>query len=259
MSSLSQPTIENRPSPNHGARREGPTDMVVLHYTAMVDLEGAAARLCDPAAEVSAHYLIGRDGRVVRLVDETRRAWHAGRARWGDVEDVNSRSIGIELDHEGAALDPSPPFAEPQMQALEALLAGIVTRHAIPAARVVGHACIAPGRKRDPGPKFDWRRLALRGLAIWQDPPAQAVATPDVPGAPMRLARALRRLGYPVAAGDLDAVDWTSSLMEVWQAFAMRFLPMRSGDAFVGPDAVAHAEALAAHFPCSDRAADLTI
>ncbi len=140
-------------------------DMVVIHYTGMETAEAALERLCDPAAEVSAHHLVAPDGRSWRMVSEARRAWHAGVARWGEVEDVNSRSIGIELAHPGHHLG-WPPYPEAQMAALERLLWAIRLRWAVPPERVVGHSDVAPGRKIDPGEKFDWRRLARRGLAI---------------------------------------------------------------------------------------------
>ncbi len=138
--------------------------MVVLHYTAMVDAAAALQRLCDPAIEVSAHYLIGRDGTAWHLVEEEMRAWHAGAGAWGAVSDVNSRSIGIELDNTGAQ-----PFPEPQMAALEGLLAGIMERWSIAPERVIAHSDMAPRRKSDPGLRFDWRRLARGGLSVWPD------------------------------------------------------------------------------------------
>ncbi|WP_456387784.1 N-acetylmuramoyl-L-alanine amidase [Profundibacter sp.] len=139
--------------------------MVVLHYTAMQSAEAACERLCSPDHEVSAHYLISEVGEVFSLVDEEMRAWHAGAGCWGAVTDVNSRSIGIELANTGFA-----PFPEPQMAALEDLLKGIMRRWTIPPARVIGHSDMAPGRKRDPGAKFDWFRLAQSGLSIWPAP-----------------------------------------------------------------------------------------
>ncbi len=149
------------PSPNYGARRGGAVpDLIVLHYTAMDTAEGALARLCDPAAEVSAHYLISETGHVWQLVAEDRRAWHAGAGQWGAVGDVNSRSIGIELANRG-----DHPFPEPQMAALERLLPGIMQRWHIPPDRLIGHSDMAPGRKFDPGPRFDWLRLERLGLA----------------------------------------------------------------------------------------------
>ncbi|WP_425057256.1 N-acetylmuramoyl-L-alanine amidase [Rhodovulum visakhapatnamense] len=155
-----------RPSPNCGARRGGARpDMVVLHFTAMADAASALDRLCDAAAEVSAHYLIAADGQVAQLVDEAARAWHAGAGCWGGVEDVNSRSIGIELDNPG-----DRPFPAPLMAALDALLPGILARWSIRPERVIGHSDMAPDRKWDPGRRFDWLRLARQGLAVWPAP-----------------------------------------------------------------------------------------
>ena len=161
------PIVEHL-SPNFTERRGGVAapDMVVLHYTGMDSAEAALARLCDPGPEVSAHYLIAEDGRIWRLVAEEMRAWHAGVSRWGEVEDVNSHSIGIELANPGHELG-YPPFAAPQMAALETLLTGIQERWSIPPERVVGHEHVAPGRKIDPGERFDWARLARQGLACW--------------------------------------------------------------------------------------------
>jgi N-acetylmuramoyl-L-alanine amidase len=153
-------TITERLSPNFGRRRGGlRPGLIVLHYTAMQDAEAALARMCDPAAEVSAHYLITLGGDVVRLVPEDMRAWHAGNGAWAGRGDVNSRSIGIELDNRG-----DHPFAEPQMAALQELMHGIMQRWDIPPDGVIGHSDMAPGRKADPGPRFDWARLARQGL-----------------------------------------------------------------------------------------------
>ncbi len=153
--------MDVRASPNCGPRRDGLTPtIVVLHYTAMADCEAALARLCDPRAEVSAHYLISRKGQVTQLVDEEKRAWHAGEGEWRGMADINSRSIGIELDNTG-----THPFPEPQMAALEALLRDILTRWPIDPLDIIGHSDMAPGRKQDPGPRFDWARLARQGLA----------------------------------------------------------------------------------------------
>lgn len=130
----------------------------------MVSAEAALARLCDPAAEVSAHYLINGWGEVVQLVDEEQRAWHAGAGSWRGLTDVNSRSIGIELANDGRS-----PFAAAQMDALEELLAGVLQRHGIPPEGVIGHSDMAPVRKVDPGPRFDWRRLARADLSVWPE------------------------------------------------------------------------------------------
>ena len=126
----------------------------------MESADAALARLCDPDAEVSAHYLIARDGMVTRMVEETERAWHAGAGEWRGQDDINSRSIGIELDNPGNC-----PFSEPQMASLETLLAEICARWQIAPEDVIGHSDMAPGRKCDPGPRFDWARLARQGLA----------------------------------------------------------------------------------------------
>ncbi|KIC51414.1 N-acetylmuramoyl-L-alanine amidase [Tateyamaria sp. ANG-S1] len=153
--------LHQHPSPNCGLRRDGlrPTH-VVLHYTAMATAEAAIERLCDPAAEVSAHYVICKTGRVTQLVPEGLRAWHAGVGEWDGLQDINSRSIGIELDNDGQG-----PFAQPLMQSLEVLLASILAGWAILPENVIGHSDMAPGRKFDPGPFFDWARLEARGLA----------------------------------------------------------------------------------------------
>lgn len=124
-----------RPSPNCGPRRDGGTPrLIVLHYTAMTSAERAAAWLCNPESQVSAHYVIDRMGSVQQLVDEADRAWHAGAGAWGDCRDVNSNSIGLEIDNTGTM-----PFAAAQMNAVEALVAGIMERWSIPARGVIGH------------------------------------------------------------------------------------------------------------------------
>lgn len=201
-------------SPNFGPRRDGLTpELVVIHYTAMADCDAALRVLCSPAREVSAHYLIRRDGRVVALVDEAMRAWHAGAGQWRGRGDVNSRSIGIELDNDGTA-----PFSAALMDALDALLPGILARWSIPPEGVIGHSCMAPGRKIDPGPRFDWQRLARRGLALWpsQSGPlpvdaarfradATAFGFPDV--AHDLLLQAMRLRFRPHATGALDGFD----------------------------------------------------
>lgn len=200
-------------SPNFGDRRDGLTpELVVIHYTAMDSCEAALRALCDPDREVSAHYLIGRDGTVHPLVDETSRAWHAGAGQWAGRGDVNSRSIGIELDNTGAE-----PFPAPLMDALEDLLAAILRRWSIPPQGVIGHSDMAPGRKIDPGPRFDWRRLARAGLSVWPDAgearadarrfraDATAFGYPDMD--PDLLLAVVRARFRPWAAGPFDRRD----------------------------------------------------
>lgn len=233
--------IVDDPSPNHGPRRGGAKpDIVVLHYTAMESFEAALARLKDPAAEVSAHYLIAPEGEIRRLVPEEARAWHAGAGGWAGVTDVNSRSIGIEIAHPGP-LAGDPPYAAPQMRALESLLGGILARHAIPPERVIGHSDMAPARKQDPGIKFDWRRLALTGLSVWLDPrPAGGCADAGA------FQVAASRLGYDAP----QSGDWCAETAALLAAFRRRFLP---GDLDQPPDAraVGHMEALAARWPAA--------
>jgi len=174
-----------RPSPNFDQRRP---NYVILHQTTNATVDKALATLTDPARKVSAHYLIGRDGTVLQLVDEAARAWHAGESRWGGMSDLNSASIGIELDNTG-----EEPFAEPQIVALLALLGELRERYRIPAANVLAHGDVAPGRKVDPSRFFPWRRLAQAGFGHWCDAP------PSAPPAGFDAALGLRALGYDMS------------------------------------------------------------
>jgi N-acetylmuramoyl-L-alanine amidase len=142
--------------------------MLIIHYTGMKTAEAALDRLCDPASEVSAHYLIAEDGTIWHLVAEGRRAWHAGRAFWAGTTDINSRSIGIELANPGHEHG-YRPFPDAQMTALERLCRSILIRFPIRSHLVLGHADVAPGRKLDPGELFDWPRLAAAGIGLWPD------------------------------------------------------------------------------------------
>ena len=202
------------PSPNFGPRRGGARpSLVVLHYTGMASADAALARLCDPGSEVSAHYLIDEAGRVFALVADEMRAWHAGAGSWAGITDVNSHSIGIELANSGFE-----PFPQPQMQALEELLGGVLTRWSIPPYRVIGHSDMAPGRKIDPGPRFDWRRLARQGLSVWPNTrliqsmePNSFAASASAFGYPLVseeiLLAAVRRRFRPWAKGPLELED----------------------------------------------------
>ncbi len=182
-------------SPNCNERKL-PVSMVVLHYTGMKSADEALERMCDPAAEVSAHYMIDEEGLVTSLVPEDKRAWHAGRSYWRGVTDLNSASIGIELVNPGHEWG-YRPFPEPQMDALLPLLADIIDRHDIPRANVVGHSDIAPVRKLDPGEYFDWARLGQLGLAL-EIPKAKMNLFYDNPGA---FYLALERFGYDISDG----------------------------------------------------------
>ena len=172
--------IVERPSPSHDARPEGrPVDILLLHYTGMKSAESALARLRDPAAKVSAHYCIDEDGTVSRLVDEARRAWHAGVSCWAGEGNVNGRSIGIELVNPGHEFG-YRPFPAPQMAALIDLAHDILARHPIAPWRVLGHSDVAPTRKEDPGELFDWAALAAEGVGLWPAPAAAMDPLPEV-------------------------------------------------------------------------------
>ena len=180
--SLAGTTIRREMSPNFDARR---ANLVVLHHTSDGTLDEALATLTNPERKVSAHYLIGRDGEIVHMVEEKDRAWHAGVSWWGGNTDINSASIGIELDNDGFE-----PFDDAQIDALLLLLADVLQRNNIPGENVVGHADVAPGRKADPSAWFPWRRLAEHGFGLWCDDP--------LPPAPdgFDLTLALAALGY---------------------------------------------------------------
>jgi N-acetylmuramoyl-L-alanine amidase len=175
----------DRPSPNHDDRGGVCVDMLVLHYTGMRTAEDALARLCDPAAKVSAHYTIDEDGTVYAHVPEARRAWHAGVASWAGATDINARSIGIELVNPGHEFG-YREFAADQIASLITLCHSILMRHPIPSARVLAHSDVAPVRKEDPGELFPWARLAKAGIGLW----------PQVTAASDLGADALSRYGY---------------------------------------------------------------
>jgi N-acetylmuramoyl-L-alanine amidase len=154
-------------SPNHDARPEGvPIDMLVLHYTGMKTTDEALARLCDPAAKVSAHYTVDTKGRVYAHVPEERRAWHAGASYWAGRSGVNACSIGIELVNPGHEFG-YVPFTDDQIASLNELAHDILSRHPIPAHRVLGHSDVAPARKTDPGELFPWQHLAENCIGLW--------------------------------------------------------------------------------------------
>jgi len=163
-----------KPSPNHGERRDNRRpDMVVLHYTGMETAQAALDRLCgigeQPPPDVSAHYFVYEDGRIVQCVPEARRAWHAGASSWEGDQDINSRSIGIEIANPGHDFG-YPDFPETQVRAVIALCRDIAGRHGIRADRILAHSDVAPGRKQDPGEKFPWRNLFAAGVGHWVEP-----------------------------------------------------------------------------------------
>ena len=201
-------TMTDCPSPNHDERALS-VSMIVLHYTGMPDAEGAISRLTSPEAKVSAHYLVREDGEILRLVDEERRAWHAGKSYWRGVTDVNSASVGIEIVNPGHEFG-YRPFPDEQIAALIPLVADIKDRHGIGRGNIVGHSDIAPARKEDPGELFPWPALAKRRLAL--PSPTRDLMDPYWTDAGFLLA--LERFGY----------DVTDNLKAVI-AFQRRFRP----------------------------------
>ncbi|AKH42512.1 N-acetylmuramoyl-L-alanine amidase [Altererythrobacter atlanticus] len=200
-----------QPSPNWD-ERSLPVTMAVLHYTEMESAEAALDRLTDPEAKVSAHYLVSQDGEVTRLVPEEKRAWHAGVSYWRGLRDINSASIGIELDNPGHALGYTN-FTNAQMEALVPLLNRIVRQYDIPRANVVGHSDIAPARKIDPGELFPWEWLAEYRLCLPRPAKLDLGDPFDNDGA---FYLALERFGYDITDGH-----------KVVEAFQRRWRPDR--------------------------------
>lgn len=209
--------IEAQPSPNFNDRKH-PVDMLVLHYTGMETGQEALDRMCDASAEVSAHYMIWEDGRIVQLVGEDKRAWHAGVSSWQGDSDLNSRSIGIEIVNgghdwplEGGLL---PPYPDAQIEALIELCTGILSRWDIAPSRIVGHSDIAPARKDDPGEHFPWQRLAEAGIGIW--PQSAVASSDDQPISASAVQGILAEMGYEIEpTGAFD--DATEAVIRAFQ------------------------------------------
>jgi N-acetylmuramoyl-L-alanine amidase len=215
------------PSPNVEPRRDGrAADMLLLHYTGMDSSDAAIDWLTREESKVSCHYLIDEDGRIAQMVPEEMRAWHAGQSLWAGETDLNSRSIGIEIHNPGHDLD-YRDFPDAQMRAVEALCLDILSRNPIRPERVLAHSDIAPGRKRDPGEKFDWERLAKAGIGLWV-PPTPASDEPglglgDEGDAVARLQQDLAAFGYGVEVTGTFGRG-TESIVE---AFQRHFRPER--------------------------------
>lgn len=217
---------EVRPSPCHDDRDGQAVDILLLHYTGMPTAEDALGRLTDPSSRVSCHYLVDEDGRIVQMVREADRAWHAGLSVWADDTDINARSIGIEIVNPGHEHG-YRPFPDAQIEAVIALGLEIVERHGIAAERVLAHSDVAPRRKEDPGELFPWHRLAAAGLGHWVEP-----AETDEPfsfftgdeGEPVEELQALFALyGYGLEiSGRFDA-----GTVAVVTAFQRHFRPVR--------------------------------
>jgi N-acetylmuramoyl-L-alanine amidase len=218
--------ILHRPSPNHGERRVGPIDILLLHYTGMPSCEGAMAWLCTPESQVSCHYVVTEDGTILQLVDESRRAWHAGVGSWAGETDLNSRSIGIEICNAGHDFG-APPYPEVQIEATLDLCRGILARHPIPPWRVLAHSDVAPSRKRDPGEWFPWARFAAAGVGHWVEPVepsgGAALREGDCGPAVLSLQTALAAYGYGVDA----AASFDAATRDVVVAFQRHFRPQR--------------------------------
>src|SRR6201997_1152090 len=217
---------EVRASPNHGERQNGMRpDMILLHYTGMYDASVALDRLCSAGSEVSAHYLVLEDGRVIQMVPEARRAWPAGGSSWAGETDINSCSIGIEVANPGHDFG-YPDFPKRQIAAVTALCRSIQARNTIPPARVLGHSDVAPSRKQDPGEKFPWRTLADSGVGNWVNPAPIVnfghVLSPGNRGDTVAaFQRSLVEYGYGIDVnGEYDAVT-----LEVVTAFQRHFRP----------------------------------
>ena len=215
------------PSANYGDRRNGRApDMIVLHYTGMNDAEVAIRRLTVAGTEVSAHYIVREDGRIIQSVPENLRAWHAGAGTWGTETDVNSASIGIEIVNGGHDYD-LPAYPLRQIAAVIALCKGIMIRRNIPRERVLGHSDVSPGRKVDPGEKFPWQLLADSGVGLYVLP-AKIVPGPSLGLGAMgpevqALQEALAAYGYSIpASGQYD-----SATRDVVAAFQRHFRPAR--------------------------------
>jgi N-acetylmuramoyl-L-alanine amidase len=181
------------PSPNFDDRAL-PVTMLVLHYTGMPDAASAIQWLANPQSRVSAHYVVMEDGQIVHMVDEAKRAWHAGRSHWRGIDDVNSASIGIEIVNPGHEWG-YRPFPDEQIDALIPLVHDIVERHHISRGNVVGHSDVAPARKHDPGEYFPWAKLARLRLALPR--PTQHLLDPHWSDGGFMLA--LERFGYDIA------------------------------------------------------------
>lgn len=250
-----------KPSPSFNDRKY-PVDMLVLHYTGMQDGPSAEARLVDPLAEVSAHYVVREDGVVVQMVSEDKRAWHAGVSRWQGDEDLNSRSIGVEIVNGGHDFPDAkgrlPAYPQAQIAAVISLCQAILARHDIPATRIVGHSDIAPARKADPGEHFPWLQLAVAGIGLW--PLREPAGTPKSLGGPglcpgdksasvRRLQEQLAGIGYDLPVTGVYDVQTEA----VVTAFQRRWQPdLVSGQASIG--SLAMIGTVAALYSASDSA-----
>jgi N-acetylmuramoyl-L-alanine amidase len=201
------------PSPNQDDR-PGPVDMLILHYTGMQSAQAALARLCDPVAKVSSHYVVDEDGTIYRLVPEQRRAYHAGLSFWRGRRALNDVSVGIEIVNPGHEFG-YRAFPAAQIGAVLDLCQRVLRAHDIPARNVVGHSDVAPNRKQDPGELFPWRELATHGVGIWPDVDGAVAGLVGEPAGPL-----LQDIGY-----DTDLLITREGLATVTRAFQRHWRP----------------------------------
>ena len=213
------------PSPNHEARGAR-IDILLMHYTGMQSAEEALARLTDRQAGVSCHYFVHEDGRIDQLVQEARRAWHAGLSSWKGAVDINARSIGIEVvnpGHENGYRD----FPDAQIEALIALSRDVIKRHPIRRERVLAHSDVAPTRKNDPGERFPWARLAQAGIGLWVEPApiteGRTFSANDKGPEVEKLQKQLARFGYEMKI----SAHYDDLTRTIVTAFQRHFRPAR--------------------------------
>lgn len=207
-----------------------PVDMLVFHYTGMESSMAAIERMQQPESEVSAHYLIDECGEIYQLVDEEKRAWHAGAAKWQGDTDLNSRSVGIEIANGGwnipLANGRLPPYRNSQIDAVIVLSKLICSRHSIRQSRIVGHSDIAPTRKDDPGEHFPWEHLSANGIGLWpktenQDWLSKAKKRSDIAESHISESQTnLANIGYAIEISGMVNIE-TSAVIK---AFQRRFL-----------------------------------
>jgi len=221
------------PSPNHGERKDSRRpDMIVLHYTGMRHADSALELLKAPGSDVSAHYFVFEDGRIIQMVQENRRAWHAGKSFWAGETDINSCSIGIEIANPGHDHG-YPPFPKRQIAAVTTLCRSIQTRNTISPTRVLAHSDVAPSRKQDPGEKFPWRTLYDSGVGHWVKPApimdfGQTLRPGDRSNAVATLQKLLGEYGYGIGINS----EYDSTTCEVVAAFQRHFRPERVDGVF---------------------------
>jgi N-acetylmuramoyl-L-alanine amidase len=241
------------PSANYGERNKGrQPDMILLHYTGMPDVDGAIARLCTAGTDVSAHYIVLEDGRIVQCVPESKRAWHAGESFWAGEEDINSCSIGIEIINRGHDWG-YPDFPPRQIAAVTALCRGIMLRRQVPSYRVLAHSDVAPARKKDPGEKFPWHSLANSGVGHWVQPApivrGEGIKLGTISDEVASLQAAFARYGYYISING----KYDGATMEVVAAFQRHFRPARV-DGIVDHSTMTTLHALLASLPAEAMA-----